>query len=113
MYAREHIATSLCGRNEITWTLHMCNGDTVTLTQVEEYGERPAVDYRWENEDMTTPTALQALLDRAAEETEPGDVVTVYLPAVTYDQPLHVRRDMNLIGADTVIAGGRVGEPRA
>ena len=58
MYAREHIATSLCGRNEITWTLHMRNGDTVTLTQVEEYGERPAVDYRWENEDMTTPTAL-------------------------------------------------------
>lgn len=111
MYAREHIATSLCGRNEITWTLHMRNGDTVTLTQVEEYGERPAVDYRWENEDMTTPTALQALLDRAAEETEPEDVVTVYLPTVTYDQPLHVRRDMNLIGDDTVIAGGLVVEP--
>ena len=113
MYVREHIATSLCGRNEITWTLHMRNGDTVTLTQVEEYGERPAVDYRWENEDMTTPTALQALLDRAAEETEPEDVVTVYLPAVTYDQPLHVRRDMNLIGDDTVIAGGLVVEPLA
>ena len=62
---------------------------------------------------MTTPTALQALLDRAAEETEPEDVVTVYLPAVTYDQPLHVRRDMNLIGDDTVIAGGLVVEPLA
>lgn len=113
MYAREHIATSLCGRNEITWMLHMRNGDTVALTQVEEYGERPAVDYRWENEDMTTPTALQALLDRAAEETEPEDVVTVYLPAVTYDRPLHVRRDMNLIGDGTVIAGGLVVEPLA
>ena len=91
----------------------MRNGDTVALTQVEEYGERPAVDYRWENEDMNTPAVLQALLDRAAEETEPEDVVTVYLPAVTYDRPLHVRRDMNLIGDGTVIAGGLVVEPLA
>ena len=91
----------------------MRNGDTVTLTQVEEYGERPAVDYRWENEDMTTPAALQALLDRAVEETEPEDVVTVYLPAATYDQPLHVRRDMNLIGDGTVLTGGLVVEPLA
>lgn len=113
MYGREHIATSLCGRNEITWTLHMRDGGTVTLTQTEEFGQKPAVDYRWEDEDMTTSAAVQALLDRAAEETEPEDEVTVYLPAVTYDEPLHVRRDMNLIGDGTVVAGGLVVEPLA
>ena len=36
MYAREHIATSLCGRNEITWTLHMRSGDTITLTVLRD-----------------------------------------------------------------------------
>lgn len=111
LYGREHIVTGGCTYNEIVWTLKLRGGDVITLTQVEEREVRPAAEYRWEDEDMTTAQALQALLDRIETETEPEDAVTVYLPEVVYDAPVYVRRDMKLVGDGTVFSRTLTVEP--
>ena len=100
LYAHEHHVTSKCTYNDIIWTLYMKNGDEITLRQVVECGEQPVQSYSWEDTALDTTEDLQALLDRLAEEVSFETAVTVYLPAVTYDQPLTIRRPVKLVAHD-------------
>lgn len=103
---REMAGTSACRYNEITWTLAMKNGDTVTLRQAVEYAAQTEVTYRWENTPMETAAQLQALLDDIAADSSETEAISLYLPSVTYDAPLTVRCAMTLYGHEdgTVLA---------
>lgn len=86
---------------QIIWTLHMESGDTIrirmnlTLIPIHTY------DYHPDSEDMSDLPALQALIDRLAEETDQKDNVNLYLPAVVYTEPLILHgRSFNLIGCE-------------
>lgn len=100
LYAHEHHVTSKCTYNDIIWTLYMKNGDEITLRQVVECGEQPVQSYSWEDTALDTTEALQTLLDRLTEEVSFETAVTIYLPAVTYDQPLTIRRPVKLVAHD-------------
>ena len=96
LFAHEHQIDSSCTYNDIIWTLYMKNGDEITLRQVVECQEQPAATYSWEDIPLTTTAELQALLDRLTEEVSAETDVTVLLPAATYDEPLHIRRAVQL-----------------
>ena len=100
LYAHEHHVTSKCTYNDIIWTLYMKNGDEITLRQVVECGEQPVQSYSWEDTALDTTEALQALLDRLTGEVSFETAVTIDLPAVTYDQPLTIRRPVKLVAHD-------------
>ena len=100
LYAHEHHVTSKCTYNDIIWTLYMKNGDQITLRQVVECGEQPVQSYSWEDTALDTTEALQALLDRLTGEVSFETAVTIDLPAVTYDQPLTIRRPVKLVAHD-------------
>ena len=104
---REMEGNSACRYNEITWTLEMKNGDTVTLRQAVEYDAQTVVEYHWEDTPMETAAQLQALLDDIAADSSETEAVSLYLPNVTYDAPLTVRCAMTLYGHEegTVLAG--------
>ena len=83
------------------WTLSMENGDTIRLgidliiTPIQTY------HYNAENADLSDSAALQALIDRLAEETSPKDVVNITLPAVSYTEPVVLwGRSFNLTGSE-------------
>ena len=83
------------------WTLSMENGDTIRLgidliiTPIQTY------HYSAENADLSDSAALQALIDRLAEETSPKDVVNITLPAVSYTEPVVLwGRSFNLTGSE-------------
>ena len=98
LFAHEHQIDSSCTYNDIIWTLYMKNGDEITLRQVVECQEQPTATYSWEDIPLTTTAELQALLDRLAKEVSAETDVTVLLPATTYDEPLHIRRPVQLRG---------------
>ena len=92
--------TAACGTNEIVWTLEMKNGDTLRLTHRIEVTALTSGEYHYETTPMETDAQLQALLARIAEETSPDTVIDLYLPAVTYRQPVSFTgRKFNLYGS--------------
>lgn len=73
------------GTNEVLWTLHMKNGDTICLRQKIHATLQLSVSYYPENVPMDTIADLQVLLDTIDAEVDPNTVVNLYLPPVTYD----------------------------
>ena len=88
------------GSNDICWTLTMKNGDVIRMSQRLTIGETPVLTYRPEDTPLETAEELQALLDEIAETvTDRETEVRIFLPAVTYDEPILMRRACWLYGA--------------
>lgn len=86
----------------ILWTLSMENGDTIELGMELAIRATNIYDYDSTNCDMSSPQSLQALIDRPAEETQQADTVNLYLPPVTYEEPVVIHsRSFNLIGSQS------------
>ena len=86
---------------EIVWVLDMKNGDTIKLSMELIVTPTKIFDYTPENSDMSDTAALQKLLDDAAALADERDTINVYLPPVTYTEPLVLpTHSVNLIGAD-------------
>lgn len=86
----------------ILWTLSMENGDTIELGMGLAIRATNIYDYDSTNCDMSSPQSLQALIDRLAEETQQADTVNLYLPPVTYEEPVVIHsRSFNLIGSQS------------
>lgn len=65
---------------QLVWTLHMDNGDTVKLSMDLAITPTTIYDYNSENADLSDTAALQALMERAAEEVGERDTINIYLP---------------------------------
>lgn len=98
LLAHEHQVWSTCTYNDIVWTLRMNNGDTITLKQVVECEEKLRRVISWQERPMDTTEQLQALLDEMAEQLSQETELELELPAVTYTEPLTIRRPVILTG---------------
>lgn len=98
MLYQEMQGTDACRDNDIRWTLRMKNGDEVTLQQRISYRRKAEVEYHWEDTPMSTAEQLQTLLDDIAATTSDEEAVCVYLPAVSYDAPIHIRSRLTMVG---------------
>lgn len=87
------------GTNELIWTLHMKNGDTIRLKQTFEVLPLIHQVYTSENTPLDTMEDLTALLKHINEEVPEDMIVDIYLPPVTYTGDLTmVSRAVNLYG---------------
>lgn len=104
-YKRFNVSDSY-GYNVIRWTLHMRNGDTLTLEQVAQIIEQKKIVYSWQDTPMNTAEELQMLFDSLDSLGSSEEYyVSVELPDVTYDEPLNCSRQVDLQGgANTVFA---------
>lgn len=91
--------TGESGSEELVWTIKMDNGDTIRLRQQITVHPVDTYEYHWQDYPMETAEQLQALMDQIGEEVAVPNVVNVYLPPVTYTQPVELAsRPMNLYG---------------
>ena len=97
--AADMVYSALSGTNDITWVLHMKNGDTLRLKQRFIVLQQKTAVYSPDNWKMETIEDLQALM-RHIEETEtPDTYVTVFLPPLTYEGGLQfTERSCKLVG---------------
>lgn len=98
MLYQEMQATDTCRDNDIRWTLRMKNGDEVTVQQRISYRLKKEVEYHWEDIPISTAEQLQTLLDDIAATASDEEAVCVYLPAVSYDAPIHVGSRLTMVG---------------
>ena len=88
--------------SRILWTTSMKNGDTIRLGMDLSIYAAQIHDYSPENTNLSDSQALQALIDRIAEETDYRDTVNIHLPAVTYTEPVILHgHTVNLIGSES------------
>lgn len=88
------------GCNNIRWTLHMKNGDVIHMSHRFTVREKPILIYRPEDTPLNTAEELQTLLDEITDTvTDRLTEVHIYLPSVTYDGPIIMRRACYLHGA--------------
>lgn len=88
-------------QSQIVWTLEMKNGDVIRLRMDFSITFQPIFNYSSENTDLSDAAALQALLDRETQEREINDIVNIYLPAVTYTEPVSINgRAFNIYGSE-------------
>ena len=97
-------ADPTCTHNEVVWTLRMKSGDVLHLTMTVEFEEQQALRITPEDAPLETAQALQALLDRLAEEYDADTSITVELPDVAYDAPVSVGCAVTLKGSGTAFA---------
>ena len=98
LLAHEHQEWSTCTYNDIVWTLDMNNGDTITLKQVIECAEKLRKVISWQDRPMDTAAELQALLDEMTAQLDRETELELELPAVSYAEPLTIRRPVILAG---------------
>ena len=92
--------TADAGVNDIVWTLHMKNGDTIILYQTYTVIRLLTTVYTPEDTPMNTTEDLQELLEQIWEADGSDTIATIYLPAVTYSGELYFNnRSYNLIGS--------------
>lgn len=88
------------GTNEIIWTLNMKNGDVIRLHQRVYVTERKLVRYTEADAPMQTVADLEALFEKIEREVDPETTVQIFLPAVTYTEPLYMNgRAYMLVGS--------------
>ena len=93
------------GSDEVRWTLTMENGDVIVLRHYLSIRRISTLSYQAEDVPMETAEELQALLDRIDATVDDSIEVTIYLPTVTYDQPISMQHPCCLLGSlegDTV-----------
>ena len=94
------IYTANSGANEIVWTLHMENGDTLVLHQTFTAIRLLRTVYTAENTPLNTMEELTALLEQIWETDGSNTIATIYLPPVTYEGELNLEnRAYNLVGS--------------
>lgn len=92
---------------ELTISIHMKNGDVIRLHQTQVVDGYMTYHYTADDAPMDTAADLQALLARIARTTSAEEQVNIYLPPVTYTQPLELDgRPVNFIGSEDA-AGNR------
>jgi hypothetical protein len=85
---------------ELVYTVAMKNGDTLRLTQKEQYSSITVYQYTAQDEPMETIEELQALIDRVIAASDEYDQIYLYLPAVIYEGGLTMEnRCINLYGS--------------
>ena len=85
---------------ELVYTVTMKNGDTLRLTQKEQYSSITVYQYTAQDEPMETIEELQALIDRVIAASDEYDQIYLYLPAVIYEGGLTMEnRCINLYGS--------------
>ena len=90
-----------CGTNDICWTLHMKNGDTLKLQQYYTCEATESAIYRPEDVPMETIEDLRALIARIDAEVPPNLCAYLFLPPVTYEGDLVLEnRTYALIGSE-------------
>lgn len=93
------IYSGASGTNELIWTLHMKNGDTIRLKQTFEVIPLIHQAYTPADTVLDTMEDLTALLARINEEVPEDTIVDIYLPPVTYTGDLTMMsRAVNLYG---------------
>lgn len=108
LYKRVHMRNAY-GLRLIRWTLRMKNGDELFLEQAFDVKLRKTVRYNWQETPMNTAEELQKLLDSLPQlGTSEQCRVTIELPAVTYDQPLHCTRQVDLYGQSGTVFTGQL-----
>ncbi len=91
--------TGASGKNELVWTLHMKNGDTICLKQTFEVIPLVHQSFTAEEAPLDTTEDLEALLERIDAEVPADTIVDIYLPPVTYTGNLSIHsRAVNLYG---------------
>lgn len=91
----------LAGDNDVIWTFHMKNGDTIELRHRLNVEVTQQREYRSDTYAMSTAAELQALLDEIEATTGEYDTIYIYLPAVTYTESVSFRnRDYRIFGAE-------------
>ena len=83
----------------------MENGDVIVLRHYLSIRRISTLSYQAEDVPMETAEELQALLDRIDATVDDSIEVTIYLPTVTYDQPISMQHPCCLLGSlegDTV-----------
>lgn len=91
----------ICGTdtNQVVWSIHMKNGDIIRLRQDLVITATRTLDYRYQDYPMQTIEELEALMDEIEQEVSPDDTVNLYLPPVTYSEPLVLdQREYDLYG---------------
>ena len=90
-----------CGTNDVCWTLHMKNGDTLRLQQNYTCLQTDCAIFTPEDAPMDTIADLQALIERIDKELPPNLPVYLFLPAATYEGDLTFEnRTYALIGSE-------------
>ncbi|MDO4265718.1 MAG: zinc-ribbon domain-containing protein [Eubacteriales bacterium] len=88
-------------QSQIIWTLEMENGDIIRLRMNFYITFRPIFNYSSENADLSDAAALQAFIDKLAEERDIDDIVNIYLPPVTYTDTIVIHdRPFNFYGLE-------------
>ena len=101
---------------QLTWTLHMKNGDTLVLHEMITVNVMPEANYSYENTPLETTEELQALIDSLADQGEV--VINVTLAPIRYEGNLTINSQyITLIGTEkdgqrTEIAGHLTVEQR-
>ena len=72
-----------CGSNDICWTLHMKNGDTLKLRHTYTCLKTESIIYYPEDVPMESIEDLQALITHIEEEVPPQMPVFIFLPPIT------------------------------
>lgn len=86
---------------QIVWTIYMKNGDTIFLRTTLSINPVTTHNYTSEDVDMSDTAALQVLLDQLSTQIAESDVINIYLPPLTYTEPLIIRgHSFHIIGTE-------------
>ena len=84
------------GTNELRWTITMKNKDTIILSQTMTCEALPVVDLYYQDVPLETVDDILNAVDSVSSDT----ILNLYLPPVTYDEPLNLTdRCVNLYGS--------------
>ena len=90
-----------CSANDIFWTLHMKNGDTLVLRERMLIHVRPEASFSYRNTPLKTMEDLRALIEKTDREISREAVVTITLAPVVYEGDLVIEnRAVNLVGTE-------------
>lgn len=79
-----------CGSPQVVWTLEMKNGDVIRVRQNIIVTLIHTLVYDYHDYPMNTVAELSDLLAQIDQETDRMDEVKIYLPPVTYTDPLEL-----------------------
>ena len=80
-----------CGTNNITWTFHLKNKDTVVLHEKVEINISPELSFSYETTPLETTEQVQALLEQLKTETEDKTtLITITLAPKDYEGDLEI-----------------------
>ena len=76
------------GTNDICWDLEMKNGDRIHLEHSWTCSLLPALEFHYEDTPLETVEQIRAVIGEAVAGAEADVMITLFLPPVTYTEPL-------------------------